>query len=89
MESRNEKITKYAIEFLELVINEQQINEVSFLKHRDTMVNTYSDHEDAWIVKAIIRDYIGGVLFHVFKEHSKHPSFCYSYPNTIWRMMWG
>ena len=89
MEARNEKISKYAIEFLELIINEQQINQISFLKHRNTMVKTYSEHEDAWIVNAIIRDYIGGVLFHVFKEHSNQPSFCYSYPKTIWKIMWG
>jgi hypothetical protein len=79
----------YTIQFLELIINEQKINEVSFLKHRDTMIKTYSDHPDAWIVNGIIGDYIGGVLFHVFKDHVKTPSFCVTYPNTIWKIMWG
>jgi hypothetical protein len=89
MEERNKKITKYTIEFLELIINDDTINDETFIKHRDAIVKKYSDHSDVWIVKAIIRDYVGGVLFHVFREHSKQPSFCRTYPNTIWKIMWG
>ncbi len=83
------KVDIYSVEFLQMIIADAAIDVDRFNIYKNEMLKKYEGHPDLWIVTAVVKDYIGGALFHIFKQYLGSPTFHIDYPNEIQRMLWG